>query len=176
MKLIDAARCPYCARVRIALAEKRLDYETVEVDLADRPPWLLELNPPNGRVPVLDDGFTLPESDVIIEYLEDRYPEQPLLPADPEGRARARLLVQRFDDALGSDYYAFRRGEPNALAEKLASLEVGQSLYADIAYAPWVIRARDMLGVELPERLESWLTELAKRPPVAREIELVRSL
>lgn len=176
MRLIDAARCPYCARVRIALHEKGLDYETVEVDLGDRPQWLLELNPPNGRVPVLDDDFTLPESEVIMGYLEDRYPESPLLPADPGGRAQARLLVQRFGDALGDDYYAFRRGEPNALAERLELLEVGQSLYADVAYVPWVIRARELLGVELPDRLEAWLDELALRPSVARELEVVRAL
>jgi glutathione S-transferase len=175
MRLVDAARCPNCARVRIALHEKGVAYETVEVDLADRRSWLLELNPPNGRVPVLDDGFTLPESEVIMGYLEDRYPEPGLLPADPDGRARARLLVHRFDDALGDDYYAFRRGEPNALVAKLEQLEVGQSLYADIAYVPWVIRTRDMLGVELPKHLESWLDALAQRPSVAREIEVVRS-
>jgi len=50
VRLIDAARCPYCARVRLALAEKELEYETVEVDLSDRPQWLLDLNPPSGRV------------------------------------------------------------------------------------------------------------------------------
>ena len=176
MKLIDAARCPYCARVRIALHEKGLDYETIEVDLSNRPQRVIDLNPPRGAVPVLDDGFTLPESEVIMGYLEDRYPDPPLLPADAAGRAQARFLVHRFDDTLGTDYYAFRRGEPNALAEKLERLEVGQSLYADIAYAPWVIRARDMLGVELPQRIGSWLDGLAERPSVAREIEVVRSL
>jgi glutathione S-transferase len=176
MKLVDAARCPYCARVRIALHEKGLDHETVEVDLTDRPQWLLDLNPPKGRVPVLDDGFTLPESEVIMGYLEDRYPDPPLLPADAGARAEARLLVHRFDDALGDDYYAFRRNEPNALGEKLERLEVGQSLFADIAYVPWVIRARDMLGVTLPERIQAWLDELAQRTSVAREIEVVRSL
>jgi stringent starvation protein A len=176
VKLIDAARCPYCARVRIALHEKGLDYETVEVDLTDRPAWLVELNPPNGRVPVLDDEFVLPESEVIMAYLEERFPATPLLPADPAERARARLLVHRFDANLGDDYYAFRRGEPNALASRLAQLEVGQSLFADIAYVPWVIRARDVLGVALPERIESWLEALAQRPPVAREVEVVRSL
>ena len=54
MKLYDAPRCPYCARVRIALAEKGIAYETVEIDLQNRPPWLYELNA-SGRVPVLDD-------------------------------------------------------------------------------------------------------------------------
>jgi glutathione S-transferase len=176
MKLINADRCPYCARVRIALAEKGLDPEIVEVDLSDRPRWLVELNPPRGRVPVLDDGFILPESEVIMAYLEERDPEPALLPDDLAGRARARLLVQRFDENLGDDYYAYRRGEDNDLVGKLERLEIGQSLFADIAYVPWVIRARDMLGVELPERIADWLTELEQRPSVAREIGVVQTL
>jgi len=176
VKLYDAARCPYCARVRIALAEKGIEYETVEIDLADRPEWIYELNA-TGRVPVLDDGgFVLPESEVIMGYLEDRHPEPALLPADPVGRARARLLVHRFDANLGDDYYAFRRGEENELAERLAALEVGQSLFADVAYVPWVARARDMLGVRLPDRLSRWLEELAERPSVAAELALVARL
>ncbi len=176
MRLIDARRCPYCARARIALAEKGVEYETVEVDLANRPQWLLDLNPPRGRVPVLDDGFTLPESEMVMEYLDERYPESPLLPADPRERARARLLVHRFDEALGDDYYAFRRGDDNDLAAKLAALEVGQSLFADIAYVPWVIRLRDLLGVTLPERVAAWLESLEERPSVAAEVAVVRAL
>jgi glutathione S-transferase len=175
LRLYDAPRCPYCARVRIALAEKGLAYETVEIDLADRPGWIYELNA-TGKVPVLDDGFVLPESVIILEYLEEGYPEPALLPDGHAERARARLLVHRFDDFLGDDYYAFRRGEPNALAERLAVLDVGQSIYADIAYAPWVIRARDMLDVELPSELERWLDALAKRPSVARELDVVAAL
>jgi len=172
VKLYDAARCPYCARVRIVLAEKGIDYETVEVDLRNRPDWIYELNP-TGRVPVLDDGFILPESDVIMAYLDERFPEPPLRPSDLAERALAHVIVRRFDDKLGADYYAFRRGEPNALAEKLDALEVGQSLFADIAYVPWVIRARDMLGVALPERLATWLEQLQQRPSVAAEIDVV---
>jgi glutathione S-transferase len=176
VKLIDAARCPYCARVRILLAEKGIEHEVVEVDLSNRPQWLLELNPPKGRVPVLDVGFVLPESDVIMEYLEDTHPEPPLLPAEPVQRAHARLLVHRFDQNLGDDYYAYRRDDANDLRGKLESLWVGQSLYADIAYVPWVIRVRDMLGVALPDRVERWLDELAQRPSVAAEVDLVRAL
>lgn len=175
MKLYDAPRCPYCARARIALAEKGLSYEQVEIDLANRPDWLYELNP-SGRVPVLDDTFVLPESAVIMEYLEERYPAPPLLPQDPAERARARLLVHRFDEYLGAEYYAFRRGEQNELVVRLNELEIGQSLFADIAYVPWVIRARDMLGVDLPSRLETWLSEIGRRPSVAAEIDLVGTL
>ena len=176
MKLIDAPRCPYCARVRIALAEKELDFERVEVDLSDRPQWVIELNPPDGRVPVLDDGFVLPESEVIIAYLEERYPEHALLPADLKGRAEARFIVNRFDERLGRDYYAFRRGADNDLPGKLQRLEVGHSLFTDVAYAPWVIRARDMLGVELPAHVAEWLARLEQRPAFAAEVETVRSL
>jgi glutathione S-transferase len=176
VKLIDAPRCPYCARARIALAETGLEYERVEVDLSNRPDWVKELNPPDGRVPILDDGFVLPESEVVMEYLEERYPDPPLLPSDLGERARARFLVKRFDDLLGRDYYAFRRGEPNEFAARLEQLEVGQSRWTDIAYAPWVIRAKEMLDVALPGQVERWLDDLAKRPAFAAEIETVRSL
>src|SRR5881392_1108987 len=117
--LYDAPRCPYCARARIVLAEKGVDYETVVIDLTDRPAWIYEKNP-SGRVPVLEeDTFVLPESAVIMEYLEERFPEPALLPEDPAARAIERLSIDRFDDRLGADYYAFRRGDENALAERL---------------------------------------------------------
>lgn len=175
MRLVDAPRCPYCARVRIVLAEKGIEYEAVEIDLGDRPAWVYELNA-SGRVPILEDGFVLPESAVIMEYLEERYPDRPLLPDDHAGRARARLLVHRFDAVLGREYYAYRRGEANELAARLEELEVGQSLFADVAYAPWVIRARDMLGVRLPPHLAAWLSQLELRPPVAAEVATVAEL
>ena len=67
--LYDADRCPYCARTRIVLVEKGVDYETVVVDLDDRPAWIYEKNPV-GRVPVIEeDTFVLAESAVINEYL-----------------------------------------------------------------------------------------------------------
>ena len=97
LTLYDAARCPYCARVRIALAEKDIEFETVEIDLSDRPAWLYEKNP-SGRVPVIEeDGWILAESAVIMEYLEERYPEPALLAADPADRALARLRIFRMD-------------------------------------------------------------------------------
>jgi RNA polymerase-associated protein len=175
VKLYDAARCPFCARVRIALAEKGFDHEPVEIDLDNRPGWIYELNP-TGKVPVLDDGFVLPESAVIMEYLDDRYPQQPLLPDDPKSRALARKWVFRFDDLLGDDYYAYRRGDPNELARRLDELPVGLSLFSDIAFVPWIVRARDRLEVELPHRLELWVASLSSRLAIAREVEVVAAL
>jgi stringent starvation protein A len=183
--LYDADRCPYCARVRIVLAEKDVEYETVAIDLRDRPEWIYEKNP-LGKVPVLEeDTFVLPESEVIMEYLDERYPEPALLPADPAERALARLTIERFDHALGDAYYAFRRGEEGAEArlehclgfiERRVSERPPQFGLAEIAYLPWLIRLRDLLGVELPAAIAARLDELADRPSVAAELEIVAAL
>jgi glutathione S-transferase len=185
--LYDAERCPFCARVRIVLAEKGLEYETVVIDLADRPAWLYEKNP-LGKVPVLeDDALCLPESAVIMEYLEERYPEPALLPPDPADRALVRLRIERFDNALGDAYYAFRRGDDGSaerLAHCLSFLERGLAWWpesytlAEIAYLPWLIRLRNLLGFDLTpypairERLEG----LCERPAVAAELDVVAAL
>jgi RNA polymerase-associated protein len=174
--LYDAERCPYCARVRIVLAEKGVEHEVVAIDLSDRPAWLYEKNP-LGKVPVIEeDAFVLPESEVIMAYLDERYPEPPLLPADPAARALARVHVYRFDDYLGDDYYAFRRGDPNRLEERLAALDLGHQVFVDIAYLPWVARAKYMLGLDLPPHLDAWLGRAAERPSVAAELEIVAAL
>jgi stringent starvation protein A len=187
LTLYDADRCPYCARVRIVLAEKGLEYETVVVDLEDRPAWIYEKNP-LGKVPVLEeDVFVLPESAVIMEYLDERYPEPPLWPADPAERALGRLLVDRFD-RLSRPYYALRRGDDEAAAklhEQLSDLDAllagrpfltGREFgLADIAYLPWILRARSSLGIDLephPE-LSAWVARTSERPSVAAELELL---
>lgn len=188
--LYDADRCPYCARVRIVLAEKGVEYEAVEIDLDDRPAWIYEKNP-LGRVPVLEeDTFVLPESAVINEYLEERYPDPPLWPADAGERALGRLLVFRFDE-LSKPYYALRRGEAGAgerldqaLARIDALLEARPFLsgrdygLADVAYVPWILRARDRMGVELERfpALSDWLDRLTERPAIAAELGVVASL
>jgi glutathione S-transferase len=191
LTLYDAARCPYCARVRIVLAEKGVEYEGVEIDLDDRPAWIYERNP-SGKVPVLEeDGFVLPESAVIMEYLEERDPNPSLLPADRVGRALARVWIDRFDDRLGKAYYARRRGDPGAerkLDERLASIDLALAdrpflsgdTYglADIAYLPWILRARAMLGVEFDglASVSGWAERLSERRAVAAERELIEAL
>jgi glutathione S-transferase len=191
LTLYDAARCPYAARVRIVLAEKRLEYEAVAIDLDDRPAWLYEKNP-LGRVPVLeeDGGFVLPESPVIMEYLDERFPEPPLLPADPAERALARLRIERFD-RLSGPYYRVRRGDEPArreleaqLAELDADLERQPYLtgrdygLADIAYLPWLYRGRAQLGIDLQAfpALTAWLDRVEERPAIAAEAAIVATL
>jgi glutathione S-transferase len=187
--LYDAARCPYCARVRIVLAEKGLGYETVEIDLSDRPAWLYEKNP-RGKVPVLeeDGGLILPESAVIMEYLDEHLPEPALWPVDPAERALGRLWLDRFDDRLGDDYYARRRGDPTQLDQRLAEIDAALEAQpflsgreyglADIGYLPWILRARSSLSVDLEPHpaLSAWLERLTERPAVAAELELTAAL
>jgi glutathione S-transferase len=188
--LYDADRCPYCARVRIVLAEKGVEYETIEIDLDDRPAWIYEKNP-LGRVPVLEeDAFVLPESAVINEYLEERYPEPALWPADAAERALGRLLVFRFDQ-FSKPYYALRRGEDGAddrFAAELAKLNAALAArpyltgrefgLADVAYVPWIVRARDRMDVDLRAipALTDWLDRLAERPSIAAELDVVAAL
>jgi glutathione S-transferase len=190
LTLYDAARCPYCARVRIVLAEKRLPYEPVEVDLADRPAWIYGKNR-TGLVPVLEENgaLLLPESRVIMEYLEERYPEPALLPLDPAERALVRLRFERFARFSGPYYDTLRGRAPadgllKTLAELDADLEaqpfLGGTAYglADIAYVPWVLRAESRLGIDLGgfPALADWRERLAERPAVAAELELVAAL
>jgi glutathione S-transferase len=189
--LYNAARCPYAARARIVLAEKGIEFETVEIDLSDRPAWLYDKNP-TGRVPVIeeDGGDPLPESAVIMEFLEERYPEPALMPADPADRAAARLLIFR-DKDLTDPYYDLRRGEDgareqldaalgrfDALLEQQPYLSGAEYGLADIALVPWVLRARDMLGVELDgfPSLAEWLARLEQRPAIAAEVGVVAAL
>jgi len=88
-------------KVRIALLEKGLEFERVNVDLSKREqknPEYLKIHP-HGQVPALDDeGFVVYDSTVIIEYLEDEYPYPPFMPKDSEGRARARMLEDYRDN------------------------------------------------------------------------------
>jgi RNA polymerase-associated protein len=125
--LYDADRCPFCARVRIVLAEKGVEYEVVEVDLDDRPAWIYDKNP-LGRVPVFEeDDFVLPESAVINEYLEERWPEPALWPSDPGERAagaparaslrRAQPSVLRAPARRGGSAGAARRAARGAGGE-----------------------------------------------------------
>jgi RNA polymerase-associated protein len=190
LTLYDAARCPYCARVRILCHEKGIDYEPVAVDLNDRPAWIYEKNP-LGRVPVLEeDTFLLPESAVIMEYLEERYPEPPLWPLDAAERSLARVVVFRFD-RLSSPYYAVRRGDEDArprldraLGELDALLTAQPFLtgreygLADIAYVPWLLRLPKIVGAEVDSwpAVTDWLERLREREAIAAEIDVVAAL
>jgi glutathione S-transferase len=102
MKLYQTYASPFPTRVRLALYVKGIEAEIIEPpgfhSSAEAKGDYLRLNP-IGRVPtlVIDDGRALPESEVICEYLEDAFPDPPMLPADPWGRAQVRLISRLCD-------------------------------------------------------------------------------
>lgn len=97
MVLYSGATDLHSHRVRIVLAEKGVPYEVVNVDSRSKPEDLLELNP-YGNVPTLvDRELALYDPSIITEYLDERFPHPPLMPVYPVARAKARLIIHRFD-------------------------------------------------------------------------------
>jgi glutathione S-transferase len=205
MKLYSGPLSLFTQKVRIALAEKQLAYERIEVgwSRSDRylphHPDVVALNP-KRQVPVLVDGeLALYDSTLILEYLEDRYPERPLLPKEPAQRARCRqqeaaadeiwfphvwtLIEERFypPPADGSDTgrAAQATAELGTLYADFDRALAGRDWYGD-AYGVADIgtfvmaQAAGILGAPPPQELRNvsaWLQRMQARPPVATEIE-----
>ena len=103
IRLYHVPLSPYCRKVRLSLAEKRLEVELVEERYWERDHDFMRRNPA-GKVPILKiDGLTLSESAAICEYIEERYPDPPLLPKDPAERHEVRRLVGWFDDKFHNE-------------------------------------------------------------------------
>ena len=97
-RLYHVPLSPFCRKVRLVLAEKKIEVELIEERYWEQQPDFLRRNPA-GKVPVLRiNGLTLSESVAICEYLEETNPEPPLLPRDAAARAEVRRLVMWFDD------------------------------------------------------------------------------
>src|SRR5215204_5652147 len=93
-----------CAqKVRLMLAEKRLEWESRHLDLRageHQQDWYIKLNPRAVVPTLIDCDIVVPESNVINEYLDERFPDPPLKPADPFGRARMRLWTKQLDEGV----------------------------------------------------------------------------
>jgi glutathione S-transferase len=183
-------------KVRIALLEKGLEFERVNVDLTKREQKNAEYLKihPFGQVPALDDeGFVLYDSTVINEYLDDEYPYPPLMPKDSEGRAQARLMEDfrdtQFNPAFVRIIQEMRKaeGERDANNINTAKADIGKCFdriekqlegkdylagsfsLADIAF---------MANIELLDRFQvavdpkykntvAWIARLKARPSFA---------
>jgi len=184
-------------KVRIALLEKGLEFERINVDLSKREqknPEYLKIHP-FGQVPALDDeGFVIYDSTVINEYLEDEYPYPSLMPKDSEGRARARLMedyrdthfnpycvhimqemrkpegerdAQRLDTARAAIARAFDRIEAELSGKEYL---VGSFSLADIAFmANFEVLDRFAIAVDPGKnsKTAAWINRLKARPSFA---------
>ena len=97
MTLFSAPADPWSHRTRIVLAEKGIDIEVVSVTPGSLPEDLLDLNPYHSLPTLVDRDLVLYDSRVIIEYLDERFPHPPLMPADPVTRAQFRLALYRIE-------------------------------------------------------------------------------
>lgn len=97
-RLYHVPLSPFCRKVRLVMAEKKIEVELIEERYWEEHPDFLRRNPA-GKVPVLKiNGLTLSESSAICEYLEETVPDPALMPRDPVARAEVRRLVMWFDD------------------------------------------------------------------------------
>lgn len=113
MTLYSGALDIYSHRVRIVLAEKGVSYEVVNVEARGKPEDLFELNP-YGTLPTLvDRELALYDANIITEYLDERFPHPPLMPVYPVARAKARLIIYRFDREWGPLIQKIESGKVN---------------------------------------------------------------
>ena len=97
-RLFHVPLSPFCRKVRLSLAEKKIEVERVEERYWEQDPDFMRRNPA-GKVPVLQlDGIIMSESAAICEYIEETRPEPSLMPSDPVQRLEVRRLVSWFDD------------------------------------------------------------------------------
>jgi len=100
MQLYSGTTCPFSHRCRFVLYEKGMDFQVIDVDLYNKPEDIAVMNPYN-RLPVLvERDLILYESNIINEYIDERFPHPQLMPADPVMRARARLFLFNFEREL----------------------------------------------------------------------------
>ena len=136
-RLISHKLCPYVQRAVIALTEKGVAFERIDIDLANKPDWFVAISP-LGKTPVLQVGDTaIFESAVILEYLEETQPK-PLHPADPLTRAEHRAWIE-FGSTVLSDIAGFYAA-PDEATFKAKTSQIEQRfarLEARVAASPW---------------------------------------
>ena len=175
MTLYSSDSDPYCHLVRIVLAEKGINYESHDVDVEDTPEDLKDLNPYNEVPTLVDRDLVLYGHQVIMEYLDERFPHPPLMPVDPVSRARNRLMLKRIE----RDWYTLLEKITNGIDVENTRKELADSLLTvapifeqkkffmsddftvmDCAIAPLLWRLQHY-GVELPSSAGALITYAA---------------
>jgi RNA polymerase-associated protein len=167
MTLYSGSTCPYSHRCRIVLFEKDMDFEIIDVDMHNKPEEIASISP-SGKMPVLvERDLILTESNIINEYIDERFPHPQLMPPDPVMRARARLVLFNFEHDLFTHVntleHSLGKGSDKARLEIRDSLSqltpiLTKQKYLmndefsmlDVAIAPLLWRL-EHYGIELPK-------------------------
>jgi stringent starvation protein A len=146
MVLYSGTTCPFSQRCRFVLFEKGMDFEIRDVDLFNKPEDISVMNP-YGQVPILvERDLILYESNIINEYIDERFPHPQLMPADPVQRARARLFLFNFERELFVHVQVLEKREHTKDSGKLmerARLQIRDRL---TQLAPIFLKNKFMLG------------------------------
>src|SRR5215218_7284432 len=141
MVLYSGTTCPFSQRCRLVLFEKGMDFEVRDVDLFNKPEDISTMNP-YGQVPILvERELILYESNIINEYIDERFPHPQLMPADPVMRARARLMLYNMEKELFDHVDALESGKEKPMEK--ARQHVGDRL---IELSPVFTKTKHMLG------------------------------
>ena len=186
MVLYSGTTCPFSQRCRFVLFEKGMDFEIRDIDLYNKPEDIAVMNP-YGQVPILvERDLVLYESNIINEYIDERFPHPQLMPADPVMRARTRLFLYNFEKELFVHVSALEeRGNADAKAQEAARQSIRDRLaqlapvllknkfmlgeefsMLDVAIAPLLWRL-DHYGIELPKNaapLQKYAERIFSRP------------
>ena len=194
IELFSARVCPYAHRTRLALLEKGLEAELIEIDFKNKPKRFLEVSA-YGKVPaIVHNGAEVYESAIINEYLEEVFPDPALMPKDPATRAQLRIWIDYCDDHYLDDFYGALRNQDreldDALKEKVLAhlhrIEAAmqrlsnegpywlgaQVSLLDCAYYPFFERFPVLAhyrGIKIPKdckRLSKWCDTMAERATV----------
>lgn len=170
MTFFSDPRDHYCHRVRMVLAEKGVTVDIVDVDPSRKPEDLAEINPYNSLPTLLDRDLVLYEANVIMEYLDERFPHPPLLPVYPVQRALSRLWITRVEKEWSGRLDILMAGKGRETTITKARKELRESIISiapifsekpffmneeftlvDCCVAPILWRLK-YVGINLPER------------------------
>jgi RNA polymerase-associated protein len=145
MVLYSGTTCPFSQRCRFVLFEKGMDFEIRDVDLFNKPEDVSIMNP-YGQVPILvERDLILYESNIINEYIDERFPHPQLMPGDPVARARVRLFLFNFEKEL---FVHVSTLESRATKSNEKALEKARAAIRDrlTQLAPVFLKNKYMLG------------------------------
>ena len=146
MVLYSGTTCPFSQRCRFVLFEKGMDFEIRDVDLYNKPEDISIMNP-YGQVPILvERDLILYESNIINEYIDERFPHPQLMPADPVMRARARLFLFNFERELFIHVQQLERRDHNKDTSKMMDRARQQIRDRLTQLTPIFVKNKFMLG------------------------------
>ncbi|XP_049801062.1 pyrimidodiazepine synthase-like [Schistocerca nitens] len=172
LRLYSMAFCPYSHRARLALAAKGVPFDIVNINLLDKPDWLTSVQP-QGKVPALDagGGQIVIESLDIADFLDGKFPEPPLWPADADTKARHKKLIDDFGKVTKIFYEAVYGKEKRPLGDYLEEIVAALQPFED----ELVAGGNTFFGGTRPSMLDYMIwpwAERAKVPSIINKQEM----